>query len=121
MAKLFFHLRNVPEDEAYDVRAILEQHEIAFYETSAGNWGISTPAIWLYDEEDEYQARELIDAYQRQRAIHQRALYEEARNSGHHNGFWQHNLRHPVRFIAYITSLVLIVYVSVEWVLNLMH
>lgn len=31
MAKLLLNLRNVPDDEADDVRAMLEAHGIAFY------------------------------------------------------------------------------------------
>ena len=36
-----FNLRGVPEDEAEDIRQLLDEHEIEFYETSAGNWGVS--------------------------------------------------------------------------------
>ena len=47
MALLLFRLRNVPDDEADEVRHLLNENSIEFYETSAGNWGISMPAIWL--------------------------------------------------------------------------
>jgi hypothetical protein len=36
MAKLLLNLRNVPDDEADDVRALLDEHDIAYYETSRG-------------------------------------------------------------------------------------
>ena len=35
MAVLFFNLRGVPQDEADDVRELLQQHDIGFYETDA--------------------------------------------------------------------------------------
>ena len=64
MSKLVFRLRNVPEDEAQDVREILENNDIGYFETSAGNWGISLPAIWINETEEFDQARQLIDEYQ---------------------------------------------------------
>ena len=45
MSKLLFRLRNVPDDEADEVRELLTQHSIEFYETGAGNWGISMPRV----------------------------------------------------------------------------
>ena len=64
MSKLVFRLRNVPEDEAQDVREILENNDIGYFETAAGNWGISLPAIWINETEEFEQARQLIDEYQ---------------------------------------------------------
>ena len=67
MAKLVFRLNDVPDQEADDVRALLLEHDIDFYETSAGKWGFSVAGIWLKHNEDTEQARNLIDNYQRQR------------------------------------------------------
>jgi len=72
MSVLLFRLRGVPEDEANDIRKLLAEHEIAFYETDAGNWGISLPAIWLPGDEQLEAARALVDAYQVQRQQHAR-------------------------------------------------
>jgi hypothetical protein len=41
MTKLLLNLRNVPDDEADDVRALLDDHDIAYYETSPGFSSIS--------------------------------------------------------------------------------
>ncbi|MEE3087569.1 MAG: DUF6164 family protein, partial [Pseudomonadota bacterium] len=41
MAKLLFRMRDVPDDEAEEVRELLTQNKITFFETFAGNWGIS--------------------------------------------------------------------------------
>ncbi|MDX1464786.1 MAG: DUF6164 family protein, partial [Halomonas sp.] len=64
MAKLLFHLGNVPDEEAEAVRRLLDEHAIATYETRAGFWGLGVAAIWLRDEAQRERARALIDAYQ---------------------------------------------------------
>ena len=52
MPTLVFRLRNVPEDEADDVRALMDENEFDWYETSAGNWGIAMPGIWISKDEE---------------------------------------------------------------------
>ncbi len=44
MARLLFNLRNVPADEADEVRALLRAHGFAFHETPPSPWGISAGA-----------------------------------------------------------------------------
>ena len=39
MAKILFRLNGVSDDEANDVRELLSNNAIDFYETSPGNWG----------------------------------------------------------------------------------
>ena len=56
MAQLVFRLKNVPEEEADDIRALLDEHDIEFYETSAGRWQISMAGIWVRDKEQAQQA-----------------------------------------------------------------
>ena len=119
MAVLFFNLRGVPNDEADDVRALLDAHDIAFYETDAGNWGMSLPAIWLYQAEDLEIAQPLFDEYQLERAQKQRALYLQAKRLGQHSGFWQRHLQQPVRFVLYLAALGLVGYCSVRWVFEI--
>ena len=41
MTTLLLNLRQVPDDEAEEVRALLNEHRIAFYETTPSLWGIS--------------------------------------------------------------------------------
>ena len=67
MAHLIFRLRQVPDDEAADIRQLLHSAHIEYYETDAGNWGISMPGLWVGDETDAARARELIDGYQQER------------------------------------------------------
>lgn len=119
MAVLFFNLRGVPSDEADDIRELLAAHDIDFYETDAGNWGMSLPAIWLYQEEDLLIARPLFDEYQEQRAQRQRALYLQAKRLGKHPSFWQRHKSRPLQFLFYLVALSLIAYASVKWVFEL--
>jgi hypothetical protein len=68
MAKLLFHLNAVDEEEANEVRVLLESASIPCYETHAGKWGISVAAIWVSNDEDFEQARRLLDEYQHERS-----------------------------------------------------
>lgn len=119
MSILFFNLRGVPTDEADDVRELLQTHDIAFYETSAGFWGISLPAIWLYHPDDLPTALRLFDEYQQNRAATQRALYQRRQHEGQQPGFLLHNLKNPLRFIAYCFVIGLVIYLSIKWILDL--
>lgn len=119
MALLFFRLRGVPDDEADDVRRMLADNAIEFYETTAGNWGISLPAIWLYRQDDLPKARLLFDEYQQQRAVQQRAIYRELKRQGKQPGFWGHNLNKPFRFVGYCLILAMIIYISIKWLYEL--
>lgn len=119
MSILFFNLRGVPNDEANDIRDLLTANNIAFYETTAGAWGISLPAIWLHSPDDLPLARELFTAYQQQRTIEQREQYLSLKQQGLQPGFWLHNFKQPVRFLCYVAVMALVIYVSLYWVLNL--
>lgn len=67
MAHLIFRLRGVPDDESVEVREVLDNARIEWYETDAGNWGISMPALWVNNADDAERARALIETYQQQR------------------------------------------------------
>ena len=47
MPKLLLNLRRATDDEADDVRALLDAQHIAFYETTPNLWGISAGGIWV--------------------------------------------------------------------------
>ena len=64
MAKLIFKLKSVSYDEADDIKNLLTENKIEFYESPAGNWEISMHALWLSDEGQYTQAKQLIDEYQ---------------------------------------------------------
>ncbi|AFJ02882.1 hypothetical protein Q7C_1741 [Methylophaga frappieri] len=98
MATLLFHLNNVPEDEADDVRQLLTDKNLDFYETHAGFFGLGVAAIWLHNDEQLPVARAIIDEYQAQRAVIQREHYDTLRANGEIPGFGGFILQHPFRF-----------------------
>ena len=102
MAKLVFKLKDVPEEEACGVRRLLDEHGLEYYQTHAGNWGISVAAIWINDDGRYAEARELIDAFQLEHARQMRAAYQEQCNSGEAETVLQRFLQNPLRFILYL-------------------
>lgn len=81
MSKLLLNLRDVPDDEADDVRRFLESGGIGYYETAPSLWGISAGGIWIRDDGDVAEAKRLMAEYQRERqarAREQRAVAERA-------------------------------------------
>jgi hypothetical protein len=119
MSVLLFRLRNVSEGEAEDIRELLNENELAFYETSAGNWGISTAAIWLKNNDQLEGAKILIEKYQTERGISQRRNYEELKKSGDHKTLLNAFTENPFRFIAYLIFVGFIIYVSTKPFLTL--
>ncbi len=73
MAKLLLNLRHVPDDEADEIRDLLEAEKIAFYETRPSLWGISAGGIWLPAGGAYPQAKRLLDDYQSRRGEQARA------------------------------------------------
>ena len=108
-----FKLRSVPEDEADDIRDLLSRHAIDYYETPAGNWGISMPAIWLHDEEQLERARGLIDDYQRKRVKYIREERERLKLQGHQHNFLNELYQNPIRLIVYLLIALAVAYISI--------
>lgn len=104
MAKLLFRLNNVPDDEADEVRKLLEEHQFDTYETSAGRFHISVPAIWLKDNSQFAAAREVLTEYQARRAAEAQARHAEALARGEQETFGQRFRTAPLRMLAYILA-----------------
>lgn len=100
MAKLLLNLRNVPDDEADDVRAFLDEHGIAYYETSPGFWNISLGGIWVREDGDFPEAKRLMAEYQAQRGARVRAENEAARREGRAETFWMVLRAEPLRVLV---------------------
>ncbi len=118
MAKLLFRMRHVPDDEAIEVRDLLDQHGIEYFETFAGNWGISFPALWLKDEAQFSQARQLLDEYQAERSSRIKAEYELQKSLGHAPTMWHSFLENPLRFVSYFTLIAAVLYLSLSYFLG---
>lgn len=113
MAVLLFRLNNVPDDEAQDVRQLLHDHDIHFYETDAGFWRVGVDAIWLPDQSAEETARALIKRYQEQRTLDQQQEYAQRESSGETVSLGQKILAHPIRFLGVLIAVAFILGVSI--------
>jgi hypothetical protein len=112
MAELLLNLRHVPDDEVADVRALLDRHAIAFYETEPNRWGISAGAIWITNESEAAQARQLMATYQAERQAHARAEREIAKREGRAETFWSQLRRQPLRLLMILFAVAIFVALS---------
>jgi hypothetical protein len=112
MAIQLIILRNVPDDEAEEIRELLTKRAIDYYETPAGNWGISMPAIWLNNEHQLEEARALIESYQKQRFAKARDEYEQLKREGKQRTFLDEVKENPLRLIAYLAIIAVVLYFS---------
>jgi hypothetical protein len=119
MAKLLFKLRYVPEDEAEEVRRLLLEHGIDIYETSAGNWRISMPAIWIKNEDQLQRAKLLLDNYQQSRYERAREEYEYRKSVGEAPTFRAKLSNNPLQVSFYSALILLVLFISVAVFLNL--
>ena len=114
MSTLIFRLRHVPEDEAQAIRELLDEQNIDWYETNAGNWGIAMPGIWVEDNEQAPQARYLIGQYQQERTLSQRELNAQLEAQGQNTTLKQRLLKHPFRSLGIVLFCAFILYVSIH-------
>ena len=105
MAVLIFKLSYVPDDEAQDIRELLSENDIDFYETSAGILGFSMPGLWLRNRDQEEKARQLIDEYQQWRQTKVREEYRSRQRT-----VMDMFKESPVRYIGIILAIALIGY-----------
>ena len=81
MSKLLLNLRDVPEDEADDVRGCLDSGGIGYYEIRPSLWGISGGSIWIRDDGDLAEAKRLmrsvLDHYLEARGIESRRVVQD--------------------------------------------
>ncbi len=113
MSKLVFNLKSVPYDEAEDVKSLLTEHNISFFESPPGNWGISVHALWLKDDAQEGLAKRLIAEYQLERSERMKRDRQERIDNGEVETFVQSIVRRPVQFFASLVIILVILYFSV--------
>lgn len=107
MAKLLLNLRNVPDDEADEVRDLFVTHAIDVYETKPSMWGVSAGAIWLADAGQLDEAQRLLAAYQVQRAANARAEREAAVREGRAPSTWSNLRENPRQAVVAIVGIAL--------------
>ena len=118
MAVLLFSLRNVPDDEADAIRALLSENDIDFFETAAGNWGISAPGIWLKDAARHEHAKALLEGFQCSWTKAQKEKFRQLAESGEINTVLDRLKRNPFQVIVYIVIALFILYVSIKPFVN---
>ena len=105
MSKLLLNLRNVPDDEADDVRALLDAGGIAYYETKPGPWNISVGGIWVREDADIAEAKRLMADYQQQRGERARAEHAAAVRDGTAETFRTVLREEPLRVVLTILAI----------------
>lgn len=110
MSVILFKLRNVPDDEAEEIRELLSANNIEYYETPPGRWGISMEAIWLKDEALLDNAKQLIEEYQVNRSEKARQDYKKLEQDGKVETFIQRLLNRPVHTLLTFATILVILY-----------
>jgi hypothetical protein len=106
MSKLLLNLKMVLDDEADDVRAMLAEHDIPFYETAPSRWGISYGGIWVQEDRDITRAKQLMADYQQQRQARARADRAAAMRDGTAETFMTVLRKEPARVVLTILAIV---------------
>ncbi len=112
MAVLLLNLRDVPDDEVADIRALLDEYAIDFYETEPNRWGISAGAIWIKEDCAAPRANELMASYQTERRARVRTELAEARRDGTAESFWQQARKQPARLVLILFAIAIFVALS---------
>jgi hypothetical protein len=107
MSKLLLNLRDVPDDEADDVRRFLDSGGIGYYETQPNWWGISGGGIWIRDDGDVAEAKRLMAQYQRERQARAREERAEAERNGTAETFADVLRTQPLRVALAVITIVL--------------
>lgn len=113
MAKLLFKLNQVPDDEAFEVRALLDEHGVEYYETTSGNWGVSMAGIWLSEADDFERAKALLDDYQAERVLRMRAEQSQREAEGETDTFATRVGQRPLQVLSVLVFIAVIVYVTI--------
>lgn len=109
MSKRLLNLRHVPDDEADDVRAMLDDSRIAYFETPPSFWGISAGGIFVKDDAVFDRAKALMDGYQSQRQARARAEYAMAVKDGTAETFQSQLRAEPARVVLTLIAIVLLI------------
>jgi hypothetical protein len=110
MSVLIFRLNGVEDDEAADVRRLLDEQGFAYHETSGGFLGLGVAGLWLLDSSQKDAARGLIDHYQAERSARLAAEYAALCRAGRAETTLQRAARHPLRTLFYLAGAAAVLY-----------
>lgn len=105
MSKLLLNMRQVPEDEADEVRAMLREARLEFYETQPSRWGISYGGIWIAHDGDLAEAKRLMADYQAARRERARAERAAELRDGTAETFADVVRREPLRVVLSVLGI----------------
>lgn len=113
MPKLLLNLRLATDDEAHDIRTLLDEHQVDWYETKPGFWGISAGGIWLRDLERAAEVKRVLDAYQAERVVRVRAEQDAVRRDGTAPTFLGELRANPGRMLIQLLAAALLVAITI--------
>lgn len=113
MGSLIFKLTHVTLEEANEVRDLLSENEIEFYETDSGFFGTSVAGLWLKDDSNKPKAKQLLTDYAASRSIHVKQEYAEKLASGNVDTMWIKFKQRPFRFLFAMAVVIVILYLSI--------
>ena len=113
MAQMIFLLKDVPEAESDAVRVLLDDAGIVYYETFAGRWNISVPALWVTDDNDFAPARTLINAYQETLLKTIAAEKQQLADNGQTPTFWQSLISRPATGLFFLAAIAVVLGLSI--------
>ncbi|WP_075880603.1 DUF6164 family protein [Vreelandella massiliensis] len=108
MAHLLFRLRHVTDEEAMEVRQLLEAHGMDIYETQAGFFRLGVDAIWLRDPSQLNEAKALLAEYQAQRQDRARREHQAAIERGEAPTLWKRFTAQPLQVLLVLVAVVVI-------------
>jgi len=106
---MLFKLRRVEEDEADEIRSLLDAHDFQYYETDNGRWGLGFAAIWLHDGSRFEEGKALIATYQQQRFEKARAEYLELCAQGKQPTLWTMIQDKPIQMLLALFAMCVVV------------
>ena len=109
---LLMNLRNVPDEEADAVRALLDEHGIEFYETPPNRWGITAGGIWVRRDDQVTEAKRLLDDFQQRLQTRARTDYEERKRAGGAPTVGSVFRENPLRILFLLGIVALVLYLT---------
>lgn len=105
MSQRLMGLRNVPDDELEELRALFAEADIEIRETPAGPLGITAGSLWVVRDEQIADAKRRFDAYQSERASRAQAERDAELREGRAIGFMQVLKDEPLRVLAVLAGI----------------
>jgi len=112
MAQRLMSLWNVPDDELEEIHVLLDTNAIEYYVTAGSLFGISGPALWLRDNSQLAQAKQLLEHYAAQRAEQSRQRWQEEQAAGTQRTAFDMLREQPVKFLVCLLLVLGLLYVS---------